>query len=133
MIKYRKGIKYQLTEDLHYRTGIEGWDITIEFIRLSDDGYLIIKNGYAWDGASGPTIDTKSSMEGSCVHDAFYQLMRMDLLPQSVRHAADNLLEKICISKGMWKFRAKMWCSVVKRFAKSAADPKNKRKIYIIP
>ena len=133
MIKYKKGFKYQLTEDLHFKTDIIGWDIETEYIILRPDGYLIIKKGYAWDGASGPTIDTKNSMEGSCVHDAIYQLMRMGLLPQGVRPAADNLLEKICIAKGMWKFRAKMWCSMVRIFASSAASPKSLKKIYTIP
>jgi len=132
MIKYKKGFKYQLTEDLHFKTDIIGWNIETEYIILRSDGYLIIKKGYAWDGASGPTIDTKNSMEAGCVHDAVYQLMRMGLLPQGVRVAVDNLLAKITKSKGMWKFRANTWSYMVKKFAASAADPKSLKKVYMV-
>ena len=133
MIKYQKGFKYQNYEDYTIHTGIEGFDIETDFITLDRDGCLFIRKGYAWDGASGPTYDSDSSMEGSLVHDSLYQLMRLGLLPQGFRERADNLLESICIKKGMWKWRAKIWCSMVKRFAKNAASTKSKRKVYVIP
>ena len=92
-----------------------------------------IRSGYAWDGASGPTIDSKSSMEASLVHDALYQLMRMELLPQLYRNYADNFFKKICIIKGMWKFRAGAWFYAVKNFASVAASPKHLRRVYVVP
>jgi len=132
MIKYKKGYKYQLSENYTRIISIYGHSIDTEFIKLSKDGHLFIKSGYAWDGASGPTIDTDNSMEGSLVHDALYQLMRMGLLPQSCREYADELLKNICHKKGMWKLRSKAWCFMTRKFASSSADPKNKKKIYII-
>jgi len=132
MIKYRKGFKYQLAESYTKQLSITGFNVETDFINLDEGGHLFIRKGYAWDGASGPTCDSDSSMEASLVHDALYQLMRLDLIPVGKRNYADNLLESICVEKGMWKWRAKIWCSAVKRFAKSAADPKNKRKIYTI-
>jgi hypothetical protein len=132
MIKYQKGFKYQLVENFQIQTDILGFDIETSFITLDRFGCLFIRKFYAWDGASGPTIDSKSSMEGSLVHDALYQLMRLGLLPQVWRKHADNLLESICRQKGMWKFRAKTWCSMVKRFAGDASKPKNKRKVFVI-
>ena len=37
---------------------------------------VIVRRGYAWDGASGPTIDTKDSMKATLIHDVLYQVMR---------------------------------------------------------
>ena len=63
--------------------------------------------GYAWDGPSGPTIDTKNFMRGSLVHDGLYQLMREGLLAhEEYRKSADDLLRDICVEDGMSKFRA---------------------------
>ena len=74
-IKYRSGYKYQLVEEYQVRVSlIPENDIKTDFIELSTEGMLIIKKGYAWDGPSGPTIDTPNFMRGSLVHDALYQL-----------------------------------------------------------
>jgi len=40
------------------------------------------------------------------VHDALYQLMRLKLLPASLRETADMLLRRICIEDGMCRLRA---------------------------
>lgn len=132
MIKYQKGFKYQLQEDYTLKTDILGFDVETDFITLDRDGCLFIRKGYAWDGASGPTIDTKSSMEASLVHDSLYQLMRLGLLPRGFRSKVDNLFKGICIDKKMYKSRANVWCYLVKKFAKSAASAANIRKVYIV-
>lgn len=132
MIKYRKGYKYQLADTYIRKIDIIGYNINTEFILLNKKGFLTIKNGFAWDGASGPTIDTDNSMEGGLVHDALYQLLRQDFLPQIHRKYADKLLKDICVSKGMWKFRANIWEDSVQKFAKFASSPKNKKEVYII-
>jgi len=70
---YRKlrHYKYQLMQDFTINIEIETEeDIETSFIGLTTDGELTIKNRYAWDGPSGPTIDTKSFIRGSLVHDA---------------------------------------------------------------
>ena len=76
---YRKlhKYKYQLTDDYYIRIDIRpGQDLEFRFLSLSSDGILTIRKSYAWDGPSGPTIDTMDFMRGSLVHDALYQLMR---------------------------------------------------------
>jgi len=133
MISYRKGYKYQLAENYIRDTHIYGHSIETEFINLDKDGCLFIRSGYAWDGASSIAIDTDSSMEASLAHDAIYQLMRMELLPQSYRKYADNLFKKICIAKCMWKFRAKCWFIGVDKFAADAASPKQLKKVFVVP
>ena len=101
-IKYRDGYKYQLVEDCVLETCIRPPEfIYTAFIRLDTDGVLSIKAGYAWDGPSGPTIDTKDFMRGSLGHDALYQLMRDGLLDQSWREAADQELVRWCAEDGM--------------------------------
>ncbi|HHX8347133.1 TPA: DUF1353 domain-containing protein [Vibrio diabolicus] len=108
-MKYKKRQKYKYT--LHSEEKIET-RISVSqvcdspFLSLSKQGVLTIKKGYAWDGASGPALDTKNIMKASLVHDALYQLMREEVLPQSTRKHADMLLREICLEKGMSSFRA---------------------------
>ncbi len=133
-IKYRGGFKYQLTGGYSVRVGIRpSTTITAGRISLDSDGLLTINDGYAWDGPSGPTVDTKTFMRGSLVHDALYQLMRWEKLPQGERDAADKELRRICIEDGMWRVRA--WCvyQALKLGGKGAASPKNKKQIYGAP
>ena len=46
----------------------------------SKDSILEIKKGYAWDGASGPIINTQDTLVASLVHDVLYQAMRLNLI-----------------------------------------------------
>jgi len=97
MIIYRnlKSYKYELLEDYVVDIDIHPpKDICLEFISMTIEGHLITRKGYAWDGPSGPAIDTKNFMQGSLTHDVLCQLMRMGLLPMTCKDAADRLLEK---------------------------------------
>lgn len=106
-IKYRDGYKYQLHEPYIVQTAIIPQEhIGHDFIILSPTGLLMISAGYAWDGPSGPTIDTKNFMRGSLVHDALYQLMRHKLLDCGWRETADSELRRICREDGMSWLRA---------------------------
>ncbi|MHA2344766.1 MAG: hypothetical protein ACXADW_23160 [Candidatus Hodarchaeales archaeon] len=134
-MKYKSGYKYQLYEDYVYDGEIKpSENIHIQFISLDTTGKLFIKSGYAWDGPSGPTIDTKNFMRGSLVHDAYYQLIREGYLSPPKRLIADLILKNICIEDGMSKIRAwYVYKSMGTVFAKSAADPINKKKVYEAP
>lgn len=98
--------KYMLLEDTVIAVLTEGYFIEHEYITLLSNGFMILKKGYAWDGPSGPTIDTKTFMQGALIHDAFYQLIRLGLLPKSFRKIADNELYVRCLCDGMNRFRA---------------------------
>ena len=133
-IAYRKGYKYQLAEDYEVTTAIRPPHALITpFLMLATTGKLLIKAGYAWDGPSGPTFDTASSMRCSLVHDALYQLMRQQQLDQSYRPLADDELYKIAIEDGMWKWRAKLWHRELSKFGRPAADPQNAKRVFIAP
>jgi hypothetical protein len=136
-IKYRKigRYKYQLMENYVHETQ---WALPKavrtrgKWVALSKTGRLTLKKGYAWDGPSGPTIDTKSFMRGSLVHDGCYQLMREKLLPQRKRKPADVLLWLICIEDGMPRVRADYVYHAVRAFAGGSAKPPKKPKPVII-
>lgn len=133
-IYYRKlhKYKYQLTKKYNHKIPSVAPDLAINFgksayvyISAQKGAYdvLYIKKGYCWDGPSGPTCDTKNSMQASLVHDALYQLIRTRELSITYRKVADDLFFKICLEDGMRKWRAWIWYQAVKHFAHYAAKP----------
>ena len=133
-IKYMKGYKYQLHETYSVMIPIKPeHNIVTEYIELSAFGLLTIKEGYAWDGPSGPTIDTKTSMRGALVHDSLYQLLREKLLDKSLRPQCDQIAHDIWVEDGMYEWRAALWKRELEKFAGYAADPKNKKEVLIAP
>ena len=83
-IFYRDGYKYVLVEPYVTVVAIKPEKfIFTQFVRLDVDGTLSIAVGYAYDGPSGPAIDTKNFMRGSLAHDALYQLMREGFLARN--------------------------------------------------
>ena len=118
-----KRYKYQLLDPYTLNVGIKGYTVDIRYLKLEDNGKLKIEAEYAWDGPSGPTIDTLNFMRGSLVHDAIYQLIRLEKLPYSYKKYADLLLQKICLEDGMSNFRANYIYQAVKIFGGAAAKP----------
>ena len=92
-----------------------------------------ITAGYAWDGPSGPTLDTRNSLRGSLFHDAAYQLLRGCFLDQKWRTVADEELGRFLKEDGMWSFRRMMWVRELKKFGGAAADPKNRKPVLEAP
>jgi len=124
MITYRSGYKYQLRNTYKISTGIiPPYELTTRYLTLGTDGKLTIKAGYAWDGASGPAIDTQNFMRGSLVHDALYQLMEDKHLSHDHMEAIDRLLQKLCIEDGMSKMRA-WWVYQGVKYGGKAKTPK---------
>lgn len=123
-ITYKDGYKYQLSHDYSVWTGIvPAKPVKTTYIDLDMAGVISISKGYAWDGPSGPAIDTKNFMRGSLVHDAFYQLMREGHVDHSQRDDVDHLLKTICLEDGMSHLRAWWVYRGVKWFADPAALP----------
>lgn len=129
-IVYNGGYKYQLKETCSIAdTGIMPPEaIETEYIGLDPAGTLTISAGYAWDGPSGPTVDTRNFMRGSLAHDALYQLMREKLLDhEQYREPADRLLQRLCREDGMWAPRAWWVYQGVRLFGDHSADPATRR------
>ena len=134
ILQYRAGYKYQTAVRHVERISIKPETIiSTEFLRLDPEGNLTIAAGYAWDGPSGPTIDTKSAMRGSLLHDSGYQLLRLGLLPQSTRGEWDALYEKCCIEDGMSRLRAWAHFKALRAFGGSSASPTSERPILTAP
>ena len=114
MIKYKDGFKYQLDEDYEIQTDIIDYNIHSKYFALYPTGDLIIREGYAWDGASG-AIDTKNFMRPSLVHDVFCQMINEGYLPQHEQIKADELLIELCQQNKMWGIR-RWWVLTAVRF-----------------
>ena len=121
--------KYRVEEFAEFRIPIRGVETETAYLQLDQEGWLRIKRGYVWDGPSGPTWDTLNFMRGSLIHDALYQLMRMELLPADYRQMADEVLYEVCRGDGMSRFRAWYVLRGVRRGAGFAAKPGTQRRL----
>lgn len=76
---------------------------------LDPEGILWLFEGYTWNGASGPTLDSNASRQGTAVHDALYYCLSQ--YPQSnfTRKQADRELLIWGIRGGMNVERALAW------------------------
>lgn len=128
MIKYRAGYKYQLVEDYSVHTKVKpAVEVSCRFLRLHQDGTLFIRQDYAWDGPSGPTVDSKDGMRASLVHDALYQLMRADLIDREKwKSVADMEFLRILLEDGMSSIRANLWYEAVANFGDDSTKPRDK-------
>lgn len=120
-IKYREGYKYQLHGNYVFYTDVlPGQLINTDYLILHKDGRLFIRDGYAWDGASGPAMDTKDFMRGSLVHDALYQLMSEGYLYTGFKKQCDLELIKLCKQDGMNWLRLKYVYAAVSIFGRGS-------------
>lgn len=133
-IEYRSGYKYQLATNFEFQTDIIPNEvIKDQFIELGLDGVLNIKSGYAWDGVSGPVIDTERNMRASLIHDALYQLMREKKLSGAYKERADEIFRNICIKDGVEPIIARSYFEVLKLVGTPYADPINAKKTLQAP
>jgi len=117
-IEYKGGYRYQLKKTYAYINDmLPAVMITTQYITLYANGRLVINKGYAWDGASGPVINTKSVARASLVHDALYQLIRTGVLKKEDRSTADKIFRQICIEDGMGPIRAWYMYHALRHFA----------------
>lgn len=114
-IYYRAGKKYQFTRDYSCYTGILlPHDVHMDFYTLTADGWCHIFKGFAWDGPSGLTWDTKNSMRGSAIHDCYCQAAKEGKIPyETISPWHHDQLRDICIEDGMFVFRANLWHEAV--------------------
>ena len=133
-IAYKDSYKYQLQEDYYVMMPIlPHQNIATPFIDLSVSGMLRVKQYYAWDGPSGPLLDFRSNMRGSLVHDALYQLLRNEYLPEHLRDHVDKVFRDICIEDGVPTWRAYMWYYGLRLGGAAAASPEQKKVTLYAP
>jgi hypothetical protein len=118
----RRFWKYRLYKDESYETGIKiDTPIITKFFEMTVDGRITGKKGYTWDGASGPTFDTKNTFTASLFHDIIYQMIREGYLDMKWRKRGDEILYEILRSRKMTKIRAKTWYRAVRKLAGKSA------------
>lgn len=128
----KKNIHYEKINDPIYKyrllKDIEGWidfqhlmldkPIHTEYCSLFTSGRIIGRKNYAWDGASGPTVDTTSSMHCSLDHDILWQLIEEGYLSKEWYPISNDHLEDQGEKDGMWPIRAKLWNTSVTYFGR---------------
>lgn len=75
-------------------------DIPVNTVTMNislHDGTLTVFEGFMWDGASGPTIDSVATQRAALFHDALYLLMRKGLIGQEYKKEADKLLRDLMV------------------------------------
>lgn len=132
-IKYRSGYKYQLTSTVSMKVNIATLkNIDSDFIKYYD-GRLYVMKGYAWDGPSGPTLDTPDFMRASLFHDVFYQLIREFYITADYKYFADKMLKDVCKIDGMSLIRRSYVYFFVDKFSKLWLKYASKDKIITAP
>ena len=119
--------KYELCSTYEYESAFFAKFNTAaktEWYEIDQDSIVISEN-YAWDGPSGPTLDTSNAMRGSLIHDALYQAIRTGDLLMKHRKIADKIFRQVLKEDGMNVFRRNLWYWCVRRFGAKHAKPCN--------
>jgi len=131
---FSEGYKYWVRRDFHIKLDIVPFEyVNLQFLTMDLDGDTVIRQGYAWNGASGPTWDTLNSMIGSLVHDALYQLIRLGMIDKSYKKYADKVLHDLCTEDGMYSWRADYWRWAVLNFGEGSCRPSAEPKELVAP
>ena len=121
-MKYSKyKYKFKVEENFSIELPFKIPDFVHPYASLKD-GILSVKRGYAWDGASGPIINTRDTLVASLVHDVLYQAMRLNLIKSSKenRMIADKNFFEILKMNGVNSIRRKVWYFAVRLFGKKS-------------
>ena len=121
-MKYSKyKYKFKVEENFSIELPFKIPDFVHPYASLKD-GILSVKRGYAWDGASGPIINTQDTLVASLVHDVLYQAMRLNLIKSSKenRQFADKNFFEILKIHGVNSIRRKVWYFAVRLFGKKS-------------
>lgn len=142
-LKYKKGYKYQLIndfvvcltdcpsmEEVPFADNLCQVNKFIGFHKNTNGYSIIIREGYAWDGATG-AIDSTNFVRGSMVHDALLQAIGLGVLPfEEWKVWTDNFLIQLLNEDGMGFFRRHWVYWAVRLFG----DPKGSqpKKIFVL-
>lgn len=113
--------KFKVEENFSIELPFKIADFEHQYASLKD-GILSIKKGYAWDGASGPIINTQDTLVASLVHDVLYQAMRLNLIKSNNENKkiADKIFFEILKMHGVNSIRRKVWYFAVRLFGKKS-------------
>lgn len=143
VIKEHNGIRYKeqnpdtlnpfafwfiLIGEYAIKTKIVGFEYEDAYVKLTEDGLLVIKDGFGWE-ASSIAYDNEYTRRASLVHDALYWIADHGGFGEAyyVREIADKLLYRIFWQDTPWYlkwtgvgwFRARLWYRSVRIGGKS--------------
>ena len=94
-----------LDADITFETPIVGYraalDVEGRRCLLMEDGKLTIYEGFIWDYASGPVVQTTGMKIASLAHDALCHLTNYRKVPWHQRRIADKYFRELLIEYGM--------------------------------
>ncbi len=134
MLYFRRGYKYVVKRDFYIKLDIVPYsEIDIDHMQMDMEGNAVIFAGYPWNGASGTTIDTLSSMIPSLVHDFIYELIRLGLIDPKYKEYADRLLHDLGNECHMYGWRTDLWLWAVDKFGDGSILPSAEPKEEVAP
>jgi hypothetical protein len=80
--------KYKLDSDVTLKLHFIGCRVSHQYFDLYEDGKLIVRQGYAWDGMTWYP-DFVSTYYPSLAHDVLYQIIKLSLLEIDYKKYAD--------------------------------------------
>ncbi len=84
------GYKYRLLEQFQwYSEFLKDESFEAPFFQC-DKGHCTAFKGYAWDGVSGPAVDTKKTKIPGLKHDISYQAIRLGLIDKKYKSDIDK-------------------------------------------
>jgi hypothetical protein len=114
-LKFHKieGYKYLVAERVTYAVPELGQACVTHRLFTLSEGMLVVEAGYAWNGPSGPTVDTPASINASLPHDVVYQCICTGLLAASYKPSGDAILHRL-----MREYPAKFqtWANIRARY-----------------
>ena len=142
-IYYKKGFKYDLTQDADLYGAIGAFGIDVPTKALLEGYFFIdpvtdhwwISRGYSWDGATG-VWDTKAFHRASLFHDCGYQAIRLGLIPAGNRGPIDDMMLAIAMddaSNFIHRFSARFRYLGVRKLAAHAIRPSAERLELVAP
>lgn len=120
-IRYKYELLIDLSLDISKYKHLKELSIDHEYYKIAN-GVITAKEGYRWDGPSGPTMDDETNLRASLFHDIGYQAMReqpaikrMNLWNRYwMRRDWDRLFRVTLKADGMPFFRRQMYFMAVR-------------------
>lgn len=129
ILYYQKGFKGQVSKRIRVQTPIfPKTNVERTWASLDVEGVLTIEKGFAYDFASGPTIDKPDWIKAAAaIHDALCYLHRKDLINEHQRKQADKFFYALLKLNGpsfIWYLRWRYWYRGVRLESNREHKPK---------